>query len=389
MTAFGKNPALLGNIPSFRQLSGQYNKGRTFRKGKGIPYFIGQYRPPQVDSDTVALIAGNYEHLEVDDSGEKPVAIPVVFPFVKFVEHFDGKTEKSAICSAGPFRNFKDMRNPCNGCDIYWATLEPDDAGKKRSTRMSRQSKFAVGIIDYSPYHKQAQHDMQTGRPRINPKTKEPYFNWVKCEGRGCEMCAAKLPTKFGHNPHWPMSWGYYQTLLEQDREVGKSCRSCGGIETIASIAWICRGCGEAAIDMSSTTLKMEDIIKISESHFTCKCGKTDFLQELVECRSCSKGDRMTLFDVECKVRRIPTGQNNQSVLSISNWVLRRKLPQGSDLAVPKDLLRIFAPTPNKDQLDRFGSPPLSAPQDVQDQPPDDPPPGEGDEARAYGETYR
>lgn len=382
MTAFGKNPQLLRSIPSFRQLSGQFNGGRSSRQGKGgTPYFIDQYKPPPIEPDTIALLAGNFESMEVDDSGEAPKAIAVTLPYVKFTEHYDGRTEKSAICSAGPFVRYKDLRDACNGCDIYWATLEPGDDGKKHS-RMSRQTKFGFSIIDFSDYHKEPQFDTQTSRPRVNPKTKEPYFNWVKCGGLGCDACKANLPKKFAHNPHWPMSWGYFQTIREQDREIGKSCRACGGIDTLQCVAWTCQGCGEAAIDMSSTGLKMEDVIKISESHYTCKCGVTDFLQEIIECRACSKAERMTVFDVEFRVKRIPTGQNNQSMLNISGWAQRRKLEGPlAEYASPKDLIKIFKPTDHRVQLDRFGPPPISAEGE-----PGAPP---KEQSRDYGTQYR
>ena len=381
MTAYGKDASILRNVGSFRQLSGQFSGGRANKSSKGgAPYFIDQYKPPVNDSDTIALVAGQYEHLVVDDSGDKPVAVPVVLPFVQFREHFDGSSDRSAICSAGPFVAYKDLRNACNGCDIYWATLEPGEDGKKRSTRMSRQQKFAFSVIDFSDYHKEPQFD-QNGKPKVSPRTNKQYFNWVKCEGRGCDACKAKLETKFGHNPHWPMSWGYFQTLRENDRLIGKSCRSCGGVETIQSEAWICKGCGAAAIDMSETQLKTDDITKISESHFSCPCGHTDFLDEIIKCTSCSHGDRMTMFDVEFKVMRIPTGQNNQSMLSISNWVRRRPLTGDLlELGKAKELLKIFASTDNKKQLDRFGPPPLG--QNSLQTPPEE-------QSRAYGDQYR
>lgn len=386
MSAFGKQTSLLRNIPSFRQLSGQYGGigGKRQSKG-GRPYWVGQYIPPTVDVDTILLVEGKYESMEVDASTDPPTTVPVVLPFVKFIEHFDGKTDRSAICSAGPFVRYKDLRNPCNGCDIYWATLEPttDDKGneRKKSMRMSRQTKFGFGIIDFSNYHKQFQFDTQTGAPRINPRTKQQYFDWRKCEGIGCDGCKAKLETKFGHNPHWPMSWGFFETIRSQDREVGKSCRACKGIDTIQSIAWVCKNCGDAAIDMSTTQLKMEDIIKISESHHSCKCGSKDFLDEIIECRGCSNAERMTVFDVEFKVRRVATGQNNQSVLNISGYHPRRNLEGAlAELAKPQDLIKVFAPTPYAQQVKVFGPPPVA---DGTEAPP------QQERSREYGQQYR
>ena len=386
MTAYGKDNAVLRNVPSFRQLSGQYGAGRRDRSPRGgPPYFVDQYKPPTVEPDTIALIAGSYEHIKIDESGDKPIPIPVNLPYLEFVDHFDGKTNKGAVCSAGPFRRYKDLRDPCNGCDIYFATLEPDENGKKKSTRMAKQSKFAFCIIDFGWYHKEPVLDVQTGQSRLNKKG-EPYFNWVKCEGFGCESCKAKLEKKFGHNPHWPMPWMYFQTIREQDWEIGKSCRSCGGDKTVRSLAWTCRGCGEAVIDMADTNMKIDDIKKVTESHYTCGCGKTDFLKEIVECSECPNADRMTLFDVEFQVKRIPTG-NNQSILSLSGWKKRRKL-EGNliELAKPKDLIRIFAPTPNKIQLERFGPPPLEHDPNGQDSQTQGP---VGQSAQEYGSQYR
>jgi hypothetical protein len=386
MSAFGKQTTLLRNIPSFRQLSGQFGGigGKRQSRG-GRPYWVDQYIPPLIDADTILLIPGGYESMEVDESTDPPSTVPVSLPFVKFIEHYDGRTERSSICSAGPFVRYKDLRNPCNGCDIYWATLEPtiDDKGKerKKSSRMSRQTKFGFGMIDFSNYHKQPQFDGQTGQPRINPRTKQQYYDWVKCTGSGCDGCKAKLETKFGHNPHWPMSWGFFETIRAQDREVGNSCRNCKNKNTIQSLAWVCKNCGEAAIDMSTTQLKPEDVVKISESHYSCKCGHKDFLNEIIECRACANAERMTVFDAEFRVRRVTTGGNNQSVLSISGWEPARALTGPlAELAKPQDLIKKFEPTPNAIQLKLFGPPPLADGTE---------PAQQAERSRPYGEQYR
>jgi hypothetical protein len=394
MTPFGKDASLLQNVGSFRQRSGQFsvNRARPASRG-GVPYFVDQYIPPTTDSDTIALLDGQYEHTVVDNSGDEPRVVPVKLEFVQFREHYDGATRKSAICSAGPYADFKELRNACNGCDIFWATLEPNATGRKESTRMSRQDKFAFSMIDFSTYHLTPQFD-PSGRPRISQKTNKQYMNWRKCEGRGCDGCKAKYETKFGHNPHWPMPWGYFDFLREKEIQIGKSCKSCGGIETLRSDAWVCTNCKAAAIDMTATHLKTEEIKKITEKFYTCVprinedgeqvgCGHTGFLKEAISCTACSHAERMSIFDVEFKVLRIPQGQN-KSVLDVSNWVKRRPLTgELAELGKPKDLLKLFSPTPNKTQLDKFGPPPIAASegngQDTQ----------KPDESRAYGDQYR
>ena len=261
---------------------------------------------------------------------------------------------------------------------------------------MSRQQKFAFGIIDFSDYHKVPVFDIQTGRPKVNARTKEQFVNWIKCEGLGCENCKKKYEKKFGHNPHWPMSWGHFQIIRGYDREVGQSCRNCRNIDTVSSVAWTCMKCGEAAIDMSSTNLKLEDVLKTVEKLFTCPCGHVDFLHEVIVCAKCPKADRMTLFDVELKVKRIPMGQGDQTNLNISSWVPRRVLNpvQETELGTPKDLWKYFGPTDNKIQLERFGPPPLKGPdgpdgeagEDTGSEP-ETPAPNE--QSRSYQEVYK
>jgi hypothetical protein len=394
MTPYGKDPAQLTKIDSFRQRTGQFSMQRARPAARGgVPYFIDQYIPPLIDSDTIALLDGGYEHTVVDNSGDEPKVVPVLFEFVQFREHFDGTTRKSAICSAGPFVNYRDLRNACNGCDIYWATLEPDAEGKKRSTRMSRQDKYAFSMIDFSDYHKTPQFDA-SGKPKVNQKTNQQYFNWQKCEGRGCQGCKHKYETKFGHNPHWPMPHSYLKFLREKDRQIAASCRSCGGLNTIQSIAYLCQGCGIDAINMKTTNLTSEDIRNVTEKYYTCtstdggaRCGHTGFLKELVECSACSHGEGMSIFDVEFKVLRIPT-EGNKSILDVSNWVRRRPLTGDlAELEKPKDLLKLFGPTPNKVQLERFGPPPVD--ENKGRQQPQQQQQGAVDESRPYGDQYR
>lgn len=371
---FGKDARVLGSVGSFRQISGKFGRNKYEKRDRaGIPYFINAYRPLIGELDTVRLIPGDYPSQEVvlnpddsivKDAGGKPILQTVNLPYVYFVDHYDGKTKKGAICSGGSLVNYKEFRDPCHGCDIFWETAQRNSNGRIESTRMGKQNKYALSTLDYGMYHKLEQYDQQTGLVKINPQTKEPYFNWTKCQGQGCDACRAQKEIKQGDTRHWPMSYTEFQILRDAEAKIGRSCVVCQQKDVIQSRAWTCRQCGDAVIDLSNTSLKKEEIQKACDNEVICPhCSFKGFLSEVYECPACAprgaQGIRATLFDVDMQIQLVEIG--DKKILQIIGWSppyplgLNPLVQATPKLGEPVPLLDIFKATPLNIQAERFG----------------------------------
>jgi predicted RNA-binding Zn-ribbon protein involved in translation (DUF1610 family) len=365
--AYGKDPKVLGNAGSFRQRANQYQQQKEAARpkgGGGLPYFVGQYKPSIADVDTIRVIEGHYQVPQLVGRGDDAHIEMVELPFYPYAEHYDGREKKSSICSAGPYFGSKDKASPCHGCDIFWTGMERGADGKKKQGRMSRRELYAFTVVDYGTYHEVQQVDRRTGQVRVNENTGQPYTEWVKCEGQGCDACQAGAPTRRGAKRHWPLGWGHYQTLLAADKQIGKSCSSCGGVDTVKCIAWCCPQCGEAIIDMRTSTMKQKDIDEVVENSAHCNsCGFEGFLQEIIECTQCTPAGgtakRATIFDVDMNVQRIESSDGgNQTTLTISKWSAPRPLdPAFKEFGEPMDLAKTYAPTALDKQADLFKVP--------------------------------
>jgi len=364
--AYGKDPAVLNSAGSFRQRASQYQQQKAAARpkgGGGLPYFVGQYKPSVDTVDTIRVIEGHYQVPQLVGQGNDAHIEMVELPFFPFGEHYDGKNSKSSICSAGPYFGSKDKAAPCHGCDIFWSGMERGADGKKKAGRMSRRELYAFTIVDYGKYHEIEQVDRKNGQVRINEQTNQPYMEWVKCEGQGCDACRTGKTTRMGASRHWPLGWGHYQTLLNADKQIGKSCVSCETADSVSCIAWVCPQCGDAHVDMRSSTLKQKEIDELVEHPNQCACGFNGFLQEIIECANCTpKGGaakRATIFDVDMNVQRIQSSDGgNQTTLNISKWSAPRPLdPSFKEFAEPKDLAKTYTPTALDKQAEFFKVP--------------------------------
>lgn len=360
--SFGKDPSKLQKTGSFRQRATTFNNNKqASRKGGGsnTPYFVNQYKPSLDELDTVRLIEGSYD---IPQPNEKGDLVEINLPFFPYAEHFDGREMKGSICSAGPFAKSKGKSDPCRGCDLYWAGMEPGPDGKRRAGRYSRREMQVFTVLDYGEYHKTPQVDRKSGQVKVNEQTGEAYYNWTKCTGRGCDGCQAGNEKKSGERRNWPMGWGHYQTLLSCDKDIGKSCSNCGGVDSVEAVHWACRACGEGVVDMANTTMKQKDIDNITDKPFHCTCGSVEMLEEVIECKQCTPAGgtakRATIFDVDISVKRIASSDGgNQTTLNITKWSAPRPIdPRFKELAQPLDLPKIFAPTSMELQTQLFGA---------------------------------
>jgi hypothetical protein len=357
--AFGKDESLRRHVDSFRQSTAQSMRTPRRTGRKGPPFFVDMYKCSTTETDLIRLVPGDYPQDQLVGEGENIVLEQVIRPYIKFVEHYDGFMEKGAICSAGPWSSFKEKRTPCYGCDIYWETAQRNSEGRWESTRISRQTKYAFSVYDYGAYHKMDQIDRESGQPKINPKTQKPYTNWVKCLGQGCDACRAGVESKVGNMSHWPINSTQLEVLRSTALDIGKSCQTCRSMDNVQSVGWICTQCGECAIDMTTTELKRDEILKLTDNPVQCgHCSHIGFLEEVIHCAFCAghgqSAVRAGLFDVDLKVKLVEAG--NGKSLQIQGWSQPHPVeePFAKDVK-PVDLLSRYYPDTLEFQAQRFG----------------------------------
>ena len=337
------------------------NKFPSTGGGKGgPPYWVDQFLPPIGYDATIRLLPGNFKQSElIEISKDEVQVVEVDAPFVKFVEHFDGTNQRGCICSAGPLAHFKDKRDPCLGCDIYWATAARNSAGRFESSRMSKQNKYAFALFDYRPFHEIEQIDRSTGLARKNTAG-IPYKEWKACMGRGCDYCKGQVPiAKVGHSTHWAINYTQLQIFRAAERDIGRSCTVCGNVQCINSLAWICSNCQECIIDMDTTELKPQELIEKTDDEQTCPfCQYKGNLDEIYECRPCAErglqGLRATLFDVDLTLTMVQV--NDKKQLTIKTYSAPHPIaPEFVEAAKPLDLVRRYRPDTIHKQSEQFG----------------------------------
>lgn len=351
--AFGKDNAGLTRVSDFRKAGQVSNRKFPKRGGGGGGWrFRDNYKPSTVEPDRIRLILGAYDYIQVNGKKEK---ILHKLPYMRFAEHFDGRTKGSTICSAGPFVMYRDLRDPCLGCDLYW------EGGGKKESRVSRREMYALTLLNYGTFHEVEETDRETGQVRMNEKTGKPYTQWVRCTGRRCDGCAAGKPTKKGHIQHWELGFGHFNALKDYSKYVGRNCLSCGTPESILPLAYLCEHCKEAVIDMSTTTLTDEEIAKAVDDEVVCPhCGQDTFLEEVIQCSACPAPARAGLYDVDLFVKRVQ-GEGNQTSLHFTGHGPIAPIDPVFD-AKPLDFEKMYAPDTLEKQSEKFKEPPRQTP---------------------------
>lgn len=370
---FGKDRNGLGNVAPFGANTSFSQRAAFFREqqnsqrqrtGGGGGMFADRFKPTTDPNkfDEGRLIKGDYEFTGCDKDRN---IYTYKLEYWPYTEHFDGRNEKSTYCSAGIFKNFKDHRDPCSGCDLFWETREKGPGGRGKS-RVSNQDKYAFNFLHYNPYHKTPQIDRQTGQIRTNPENGEAYTEWTACQGRLCPFCPQKLETIPARTLKWEMGYSHFAALTTNyQNAIGNTCKSCGAKDSIYTLAYTCSNsiCGEAIIDMADTTLRDEDIFKIKNAPVLCAhCKQEGWLNEVFKCNGCNAPQRCDIFDVDIKIQRAPTGKGdgNATNLIVSSWSSPGPIdPRFTSLIKTYDMPKIYAPTALDVQARLFG---LSAP---------------------------
>ena len=354
MGAFGKNEEDLKRIDpynsnSFQQrrqalIEAKENQRSKGGGGGGGSRFSNVYKPSTDTYDLIRVIPGSYDVQIGHQNGDVET---MNLEYYTFVDHYHAGLKKSSICSGGPLNFSRTKRSPCIGCDIHWGDRETDSTGKKRSP-MGRSEKYVFNVVHMVPHHKTASVDRNTGKVRKNEETGAPYYEWTACTGRGCAGCKANAETRPGHRKHWAMGSSHFNMLTgEAAMKIASSCANCGGRKSIETQAWICRGCGDAVIDIQETSLSDAEIERMSLSRVKCPhCAHTDYLEEVIGCSGCSYPRRATIFDADIELKRASTGQGDVTVLVMGDYFIRPLDPKYAEAAQPMDLPKLYAPTP-------------------------------------------
>jgi len=356
--AFNKDPQGLVGIPAFggslQQRQSMMQKNRPARGARGRR-FSDEIKPPMAPQImTGRIIPGAYATTFA--YGKDAALMTQQFEWWQFVEHFDGRTNKSCICSAGPFREYKGRRDPCTGCDLFFLPSEKGADGKKNK-RMSARQMYVFSFLDFQNYHKVI--SMEDGRPRTG-NNGEAFFDWVPCEGRTCPHCHTAKETVSGRVRPWVMGETHFSALVHgYGGFIGKSCAACGGRDTIQSLAWLCPHCGDAIIDMATTRFSDAEISKMVLDVMRCpnpSCAQLAIPNEIIKCGACPNGQRSTIFDVDINASRQGTGEGSQTALTISTWSNPQRIdPRFAAIAKALPLDKMYLPTPVEEQNKKFG----------------------------------
>lgn len=371
--AFGKaRPAATGKMNLRQQMKRSTQRAPRGGGGGGGGNFRNRYLPPTSGpADIIRILPGAYPTPRIDtdnrdyfynDAGQ---IITDLTPYWKYVDYFHGVKQRGVIGSEGPLGMFKGKGDPCLAADWYWWEWRQRNKNKsKHPNAMRRSEKWAFSVLVQAPFYKVPDRDA-SGNDKINPNTHEPYYSWLKGSKRGNdEYAAAGYERKEGHVMHWSMTYAHWAVLQEFADSLSKNCRTCGGTDTIEELAFICQHCGEAVVDMQSTSLDEEDLERLRTEEARCPhCGATDYLEDMVECKNCDHGEPATLFDFDLKVKRVETTAKdggNQTALQITGAMGPRPIADayGEDLRQPLDLPKVFTPDSMERQESLFGVPP-------------------------------
>lgn len=371
--AFNKDRSRVAGMNLRQQMKRGAKRAKGGGGGGGAPFYVNKYVPPDTGTpDVIRLIPSEIvtpridfdaKDFMVDADGNQ---VTDVLPYFKWIEYYHATYEKSCVGSEGPLGDFKNKGDPCLAADhFWWQWRERQRTGEKTPNAMSRREKFAITVLVEAPFYKVPRTDKQSGAVIYKEGTQEPYYDWKKGSKRGQdEYALAGYERKEGHRQHWSLGTGHWLTLCEYGDSLGVHCRSCGTRDCIEEIALICQGCGDAVVEMASTSLSDEELQRMRDEEVRCPhCRHVGYLTDMIACTNCNHGERATLFDFDLEVKRVKTTTKeggNQTNLQI----LSAKGPKpidavyGEDMRKPLDLPKIFSPTSIEKQRELFGDVP-------------------------------
>ena len=351
--AYGKIPLSQTNVVGWRDRSKNQEKEnkRLFEsRGYTMSRYSNIYKPP-VDGtfDDLRIIEGKYKiprpfKMDNGDIGIKEEE----WPWFEVIRHYDGLSKQNSLCSAGPMGMLKGRAQPCIPCISYWNS-EKDSSGRRHG-RFSRQLTYIFTVLGYGIYAQVPQLTKE-GMQKINPKTNQPYTEWVK-----------KVPglrditkEKEGHVMHWVLGQEHKDTLMNYDSIINKTCANCGTVDGIHRRALRCANpeCGEDVIDCALTAVSEKQQNDMMSNPVPCPhCGNIAPLVPYYECTGCDHLKPASIFDVDIQIGRVVGESSSQ--LIIPRW----SKPHPVDpiyKARPLDLPKMYTPDSIETQEKRFG----------------------------------
>jgi hypothetical protein len=339
--AFGKPPIAAANVGGWRQRASirQNEKQKTMgSRGFAGSRFAGIFRPPFGVTAKIRIIPGQYKVQRAVDLGNDKWGLKTeVVEYYETAEHFDGRSKRTTICSAGAIWFKKQFAQPCIGCRAYFASPKNDQG--HRQGRFNRREIFIFSLLEYGTFAKVEQVD-KNGLLRISEKTGKAYTEWV----RKTPGLQGILDEKEGHVQHWTVGHGHMEVIQGYDSIIGRICTTCGTRDSIQRRALLCSNprCGTDIVDCRSTVIQPADQDKMLCSDVECPhCHTVAPLQEFVECVACSNPARASIFDVDIDVQRLDTP--GQTQLLFTSWSHPHPIDPAYKVK-PLDLPTIFQP---------------------------------------------
>lgn len=372
--SFGRDREGLAKVTGWRAQGARYTGAVAKKKrtgGGGGARYRDAYWPVEDSVDRVRMVPGEYE-VEIpllDANGdlvvknEKPQSEKMTMLYYPYDEHRDNTTGKTTICSGGVFKGYRDYRQPCRGCDRYFEESSRE-GGKWTPGPVSRRTLYAFNVWNFAKFAHAPQLDRETGSPRMNPETNEPYMEW-RAIRKGEEKKYKEYEQEDGRLLHWAMGATYQKNLAAKEAAaIGGNCMNCGEADSIEILAYLCPNCQNCLVEIGNTDMDLSEIKEYLSRTPTCpECDEKVVPAEHVECKSCGdEAQRATIFDVEMRITKVQTGVNkngdkefglnieyawppNETVEDFTSQLKNGTLP----------LAEIYAPTPWDKQLEILG----------------------------------
>lgn len=361
---YGKDRSVLEKLSAtFGRTAALVSQNSQRRTGRGGNRFSNVYHPPTNGrTDTVRLLVGEYT-LRLADEQANVIEVPNAF--WSYEEHFDGRTQKSCVCSGGPLHKIPGRRDPCAPCDEFWEEIRNTKRGDAR--RWSKRTMFAFNVFVYGQFAEVDQIDRRTGRARVDNHGK-PFKEWARCDDlRPAQYAGATI--KEGHLMQWPMGTEHYHTLLAFNAKIEQACKSCGtksvkkkgqpSKPAIYAAGYLCAHCQEEVIDLDRTELDAAAIQQLVSRPMKCPhCKELTEPFEALGCHHCSEPKRASIFDVDLEVQRVSANDGSKRTQLVISGFSDPYALEGEALAASErlyDLPSIYAPLPYEKQFEYFG----------------------------------
>lgn len=276
---------------------------------------------PSADPETVLFIPGKYGENGAD---------PAYINYCSFVKTA-GRNRNGAVvhcrCQGGKLKGVpcvlcheakKDLKSKQEAYDKLRAEGHGRDAKRPRSM-LEPSVHYAFTVIRLSWFHRVEHPGKNGGRSWTDyercPETDEV----VAKDATDCPHCINGVPRTFGLRRFFNAGYGYYESLLDIERDIGRKCKTCGG--KIIVQKYICRHCYKdgkmtTLMDPKTTQMRPEDRATFWKKRVKCAvCDREAKPLEVIKCSNdCGKPRRRKLWDVWLTLHR-QGGEKTSSIV--------------------------------------------------------------------------